>query len=335
MLDQHILGPARRISPEAPVPVVEVRQRSFHPGGAANVAANIAGLGGRALLAGLTGADAEGELLRRELARRGVDARFLEPATDRCTTTKTRVIAHHQQIVRFDQEVTRPLAEVAEQRLLARLREALAEAQACVLSDYAKGVLTERVCQGLIRAARSRGIPVIVDPKGADFSKYRGATLLTPNAQEALAVGSLLNGRAFEDTEADSTVEDLGRLLLGRFGVSVVITRGPLGMLLVEPGRRPVHIPARALQVYDVTGAGDTVVAVLALALSLGLELEQAARLANHAAAVAVGKLGTATVSWAEIAQHAGAGELSGGPKALAPARPDAHPGLGEASQPC
>jgi len=295
MLDEYIWGEVRRISPEAPVPVVEARRRTHVPGGAANSAANVASLGGRVILAGVVGKDTQADLLREALSRCNIEGNGLLTDPDRPTTTKTRIIAHNQQVVRVDCEVRAPLSPEMEEALLGWVERHLGEADTLVLSDYGKGVVTLRLAEGVIRLAKDAGKPVVVDPKERDYRKYRGATVVTPNIQEArLALNHLLN--------PPEELLDLGRQLLMLLeGSSVLITRGPEGMTLFQPNHQVVHIPAVARHVYDVTGAGDTVVATLALALAAGAGLEQAARLANAAAGNVVGKVGTATVELREL----------------------------------
>lgn len=296
MLDEFVWGGVSRISPEAPVPVVEVHRRTATAGGAANTAANVTSLGGRAVLAGVVGDDPEGVRVRNILAAQGVDASPVVRDPDRPTTTKTRIVAHSQQVVRIDHERPGPLPEPVEAELLDRARGALASVAGCVVSDYGKGVITPSFAGGLIAAARDAGVPVVVDPKGTDYAKYRGATLVKPNQHEA---GRVLN----RDLRTDAEVRAAGRDLLALLGpdTAVLITRGPHGMTLFEPGREPVDVPAQAREVYDVTGAGDTVAGTLALALAAGADLPAACRLASVAAAVVVGKAGTATCSLDEL----------------------------------
>jgi len=301
MLDEFLWGGVTRISPEAPVPVVEVRRRTAVAGGAGNTAANIAALGGRPFLAGLVGDDAAGRTVSDLLRDRGVDVGPVVRDRQRPTTTKTRVVAHSQQVVRIDQEAPGPVEPDLEDALLARIGQVLPVVRGCVVSDYGKGVVTPRFAGELIARCRAAGIPVVVDPKGVDYRKYRGATLVKPNQFEA---GKVLN-RDLRDPDA---VHRAGRDLLDLLGdgTAVLVTQGAAGMTLFERGRPPVHVPAQAREVYDVTGAGDTVAGTIALALAGGAPLEAACRLASAAAAVVVGKVGTATLSLDEL--HAAAG---------------------------
>ncbi|HXG08811.1 MAG TPA: D-glycero-beta-D-manno-heptose-7-phosphate kinase [Gemmataceae bacterium] len=295
MLDEFLWGDVRRISPEAPVPVVEMRRRTYVPGGAGNAAANVVSLGGRALLAGVVGDDHQAILLSEALRQRGVAADGLLADAGRPTTTKTRIVAHNQQVVRVDCEQRTPLAAPLENRLLQWIETHLDRADVCVLSDYAKGVVSGRLAEQTIRLARQAGKPVVVDPKGADYAKYRGATVIKPNVAETelFLKAEIRDERSLEEAGA--------RLAEQLEGGAVLITRGPQGMSLFRAGRPPLHIPSAARDVFDVTGAGDTVIGTLALALAAGGTLEQAAHLANRAAGIVVGKVGTATVTPEEL----------------------------------
>jgi D-beta-D-heptose 7-phosphate kinase/D-beta-D-heptose 1-phosphate adenosyltransferase len=297
MLDEYVLGVSERISPEAPVPVVRVLRKEVVLGGAGNVAANIASLGGTPMLVAAVGASDQ-DVSTRLLGIGALD-RGLVPCTDQPTTKKTRVLAGMHQIARFDEESTAPLAESDCAEILRRAEEQFDQADLLVMSDYGKGVLTPAVIARLTRAAQERGIPIIVDPKGADFKRYRGATLLTPNAREArIAVG------APPDSEDWNSIT--GRLIEEADVAGVVVTCGPAGILLRRREDREVcHRPTRAQAVFDVIGAGDTVVAALAVAIGSGLDLLAAADIANLAAGVVVQKRGTSTVSLRELAATA------------------------------
>jgi D-beta-D-heptose 7-phosphate kinase/D-beta-D-heptose 1-phosphate adenosyltransferase len=301
MLDEFVWGQVSRISPEAPVPVVEVKKRTFVVGGAANAAANIASLGGRPVVAGVIGDDAAGDQICELLDDLSAETTAILKDDTRPTTTKTRIVAHSQQVVRIDHEAPGALDDAATSRLLASIERALSRVRACVLSDYGKGVATPALCHGLINLCREHGVPVIVDPKGTDYRKYCSATLVKPNLAEASKV---LN----RDLHDRAAVEQAGRDLLDLLGPesNVLITQGAAGMSLFERGRGPVAIPATAREVYDVTGAGDTVAGTMALALAAGGKLEAACRLASQAAAIVVGKAGTATVSLEELANAVG-----------------------------
>ncbi len=296
MLDEYIWGEVRRISPEAPVPVVEVKRRTFIPGGAANTAANIAALGGRPVLVSVVGPDHAASRLREELARTGADADGLCVDAARPTTTKSRIVAHNQQVgPRLDVEDRSPVPPGVEDALLAAVQRHLPRVDACIISDYAKGVVAPRVARELIRLARQAGRPVVVDPKGADYSKYRGATVVKPNLHEAERSAKV------EITDETTLYEAAGRLIELLDGSAVLVTRGAEGMSLFRPGTAAWHVPAVVRQVFDVTGAGDTVAGTLAMGLAARGTLEQAIELANWAASIVVGKVGTATVTCEEL----------------------------------
>lgn len=289
MLDRYWHGAASRISPEAPVPVVQVNNQEDRPGGAGNVALNIAALGSAATLIGIVGKDDTADDLQSRLSAAGVYCEFLQSA-DKPTITKLRVISQHQQLIRVDFEQKFDEADTAD--LFGKVSSLIANAQVLVLSDYAKGAL--RDVSSLIALGRKQGIPVIVDPKGTDFEKYRGATLITPNLNEFEAVvGSCAN----EDDLVTKGLNLLSELELG----AMLITRGEYGMTLIRPDSPELHLPARAQEVFDVTGAGDTVISVLAAALAAGDNLADATALANLAAGLVVGKLGTAAISGPEL----------------------------------
>lgn len=289
MLDRYWHGGTSRISPEAPVPVVKIDSIEDRPGGAGNVALNIAALGAQASLFGLTGCDEAAEALSVRLRAAEVECHF-HAVPDHPTITKLRVISRHQQLLRMDFE--EPFTTAAAAELIATTQGAIAGCGAVILSDYAKGVLADP--QILIRAARAAGVPVLVDPKGSDFARYRNATLLTPNMHEfETVVGPCAN----EQILVAKGLQLIGELQLD----ALLITRGEHGMTLLQPGRPELHLPAQAREVFDVTGAGDTVISVLAAALAAGEELPNAVGLANLAASIVVGKLGTAVVSATEL----------------------------------
>jgi D-beta-D-heptose 7-phosphate kinase/D-beta-D-heptose 1-phosphate adenosyltransferase len=295
MLDEFLWGDVQRISPEAPVPVVEVRRRTYCPGGAANAAANVVSLGGRALLAGVIGQDAQAVHLRAALERSSLAADGLIVDADRPTTTKTRIIGHNQQMLRVDSQQCHALATAMEEKLLDWAESQLPRIEACLISDYGKGVVSARLAKRLIQRARRAGKPVVVDPKGVNYAKYRGATVIKPNLHE---VEHLLKRAAHDEA---SLLQAGSKVLSIVNGSALLMTRGAHGMTLFQRARAAVHIPSVARDVFDVTGAGDTVVGVLALALAAGATLEDAAQLANRAAGIVVGKIGTATVTGAEL----------------------------------
>ncbi len=295
MLDEYIWGRVGRISPEAPVVVVQVSRETRTLGGAGNVVNNLAALGAAVEVLGLVGDDNPGRLLKDELSRLGVDPTSLITDAARQTTRKTRVVGDHQQVVRIDRESAVPAGPQFLAAALALASERLPALHALVLSDYGKGVLTPELVRDLIRLARDRGLPVVVDPKGHDYSAYAGATVITPNLKELEeAVGRPLL--------AQEEVTAAGRHLRERLNLTaLLVTQGSRGMTLIHP-EGVLEIPARTpREVFDVSGAGDTVVAVLALGLAAGLNLADAATLANLAAGVVVTKKGTAPILLSEM----------------------------------
>lgn len=289
MLDDYWFGPTSRISPEAPVPVVRVTRSQSRAGGAANVAINLASLGVRTTLTGIVGRDAGGSTLARLLRESGVAADLIQSASQP-TITKLRVLSRNQQLIRLDTEDTYPLSDVS--GLPGMLERHLPKASVCIFSDYAKGTLAE--IQRLIGICRQRGVAVLVDPKGSDFARYRGASLLTPNLSE------------FEEvvgpTSGDEDMVERARALREALDIdALLITLGERGMAVITAGEEAVFLPARARQVFDVTGAGDTVIATLAAGLGAGQTLHEAAELANLAAGLVVGKIGVAAVTPSEL----------------------------------
>jgi len=297
MLDHFIRGKVRRISPEAPVPVVAVSEDSHMPGGAGNVCSNLAALDARVSVFSTIGDDLPGSHLIADLEERGVDVRGMVLDSNRVTTKKTRVVAEHQQVVRFDRETLRPLTAGSQRELMKRLVAALPTADALIVSDYGKGIVTKSAVATALKAAHRAKIPVLVDPKVEHFLRYRGVDCMTPNIHEAWG------GLGLPVHEDDNAVLTLGKKILSRLRLrSVLITRGERGMTLFERSPSRIwHIPTEAREVFDVTGAGDTVISTMALALASGAKLEEAAFLANVAAGIAVGKLGTATIKVSEI----------------------------------
>ncbi|EGQ9520270.1 bifunctional D-glycero-beta-D-manno-heptose-7-phosphate kinase/D-glycero-beta-D-manno-heptose 1-phosphate adenylyltransferase HldE [Vibrio parahaemolyticus] len=291
MLDRYWYGPTGRISPEAPVPVVKVENNEERPGGAANVAMNIASLGGHAHIVGLTGEDEPAKVLTETLSALNVKCDFVA-LPDYPTITKLRVMSRGQQLIRLDFEDKFENTDAT--LVLSRMDAALPNVKAVIMSDYAKGSL-EHV-QAYIQKARAANIPVFIDPKGADFERYRGATLLTPNMKE------------FEDVvgkvKSDQELVEKALALVEEFDFeALLVTRSEHGMTLIRRGQEPFHLPTQAKEVYDVTGAGDTVISVLAASVAAGKSFEEACALANAAAGVVVGKLGTSTLSEIELAE--------------------------------
>ena len=294
MLDRYLIGDTDRLSPEAPVPVVTVRTTRSALGGAANVAANVAAIGATGLLTGTVGDDEHGAMIRAELAANRLDDRYLLLLAGRPTTTKTRVVARGQQVVRIDEERDDPLDSNDLARLWATVDSMLASADALVIEDYNKGTLVPALIRDAIAAARRRGIPVVVDPKYRHFFEYRNATVFKPNRREleaALGAGVDL-------------ARDPHALLAARERLAVdnlLVTLGAEGMALVTHDGRRLQVPSRAREVYDVSGAGDTVTAWVATALAAGASVPEAAYLANYAAGIEVAKAGVATVAPAEV----------------------------------
>lgn len=295
MLDRYVIGEVRRISPEAPIPILRARERRSVLGGAGNVAINVASLGARSVLVSVIGDDAAGNELERLLAETGgITARLIR-AGARPTTQKTRFTSGGQQLLRLDEEETGAIDDATETAVLDAFATALADADAVVLSDYAKGVLTDTVLAGAIARARAAGRPVIADPKRPGFAAYRGATVLTPNEQEAAQA----TGIRIVDDEAAAAAG--ARAIAEAEAEAVLITRSEKGVTLVRRGYKPLHVPTRAREVADVSGAGDTLTAAFAIMLAAGADLPDAAAVGNVAAGVAVGKHGTAAVTHSEL----------------------------------
>lgn len=296
MLDEYVAGDARRVCPEAPVPVVETSARWSVPGGAANAAANAAALGGHVTLGGATGDDTVASELARAVRATGVDPAGFVADPARPTTTKLRVLARGQQVIRVDTESLAPLSAQPGEQLAAWAERFAAESDAVLLSDYGKGVVGAEFAQRVIAAARRANRPVVVDPKGRDPKRYRGATVVKPNLSE---LADLVGRAAYTSAAMLEAGHQLAEEL---FGTTILVTRGADGMALFRAGAPALALPAApARRVYDVTGAGDTAAATLALALATGLPAETAARVANAAGGLAVCKVGTATVTPAEL----------------------------------
>jgi D-beta-D-heptose 7-phosphate kinase/D-beta-D-heptose 1-phosphate adenosyltransferase len=295
MLDRYLWGRVDRISPEAPVPVVEVERESFTLGGAGNVAANLSALGATPMLLSAVGEDAEARQLLDALAGHGVDPARVVRDGARPTTVKTRIVAHSQQVVRFDRESRAPLGGEALAGLLALVASDLAGCDGLIVSDYGKGVVTPATLEAALAVARARGFAVSVDPKEGHIDHYRGVSLLTPNQNEA----GWVQGVRIRD---EATLMEVGWGLQKRVDAHcVLVTRGAEGMSLFERGGRYTHLPTVAREVFDVTGAGDTVVSVAALALAAGADFPEACYLANHAAGVVIREIGTASCSPAQL----------------------------------
>ncbi len=297
ILDEYIFGKVNRISPEAPVPIVEEQSRSFFPGGAAYVASLISSLGGNAQLLSITGDDYYGTKLSSELSKKGVSSGGLIRVAERPTVLKTRIIAQQQQIVRVDHEKKASISAPAARELLAKAEELMPLVDVVIISDYGKGVVIPSVFKEVIRMAKKNRKKIAVDPKPAYCLHYQGVTVITPNTKEA-------EWSVHKTITDEKSLLAVGKELLSRVkSDSILITRGEQGMSLFEKGKIPRHIPTFAREVFDVTGAGDTVIAVLSMALAAKANLLEAAYLANTAAGVVVGKVGTAPLSLEEVKQ--------------------------------
>lgn len=298
MLDEFVWGTVERISPEAPVPVVRVERESFVPGGALNVANNIRTLGGYVFPCGLIGRDLMGRMLVRAMRKEGIDTSGAIYDPNRPTTLKTRVVAHSQQVVRFDREQNRDLNQDLLKKAISFIDRVISKVDAVIIEDYGKGMITSELLTYVLKKSKMFKKPVLVDPKEKHFSYYQGVTAITPNRKEAVsAYGRIKNGELPD-------MNEIGKALVKRFSCqAVLITLGEDGMMLVEKNGSVTKIPTAAREVYDVSGAGDTVIAVFALAIAAGATMKEAAFISNHAAGIVVGKLGTATLTREELRQ--------------------------------
>jgi rfaE bifunctional protein kinase chain/domain len=291
MLDRYHWGSVSRISPEAPVPIVALEKSSVVAGGAANVAANVAGLGGQPILFGITGDDEDAKVFPDLLRKTGVREFKLFKIKNRPTTVKTRIIAHNQQIARIDQESTQPLLENEAAEILRQMEKSIEMSDVIIISDYAKGFLTDELLLGLITIANQTGKSIVVDPKGKDFTKYKGATILTPNQKEVAEACHLEN-------TSDQLLEASGRRLLENLSLkALLITQGENGIKLLEKDRETVQLKATARNVYDVTGAGDTVIASLAVCMAAEMSFYDSSAFANFTAGIVVEHLGTTAIN--------------------------------------
>ncbi len=295
ILDEFIWGNVCRISPEAPVPVVWVDRENFMPGGASNVGANMTSLGGEVYLAGVVGNDSRGEVLQGLLRKKGVHCEGVIADPSRPTTQKTRVIAHRQQVVRIDRELVKPISDAVLEEIRGYIRETLPRVDALIIEDYGKGVIVPGLVQEAVKIAKKHNKIITVDPKETHFSYYRGVTTLTPNHHEAsAAVGFKIKDEA--------TLEKAGQMILKKLqSASFIITRGENGMAIFQPGKKTVKIPTVAREVFDVSGAGDTVISALTLGLAVGANILEAAIIANIAAGIVVGKVGVAVTNREEL----------------------------------
>ena len=295
MLDKYVWGNVSRISPEAPVPIVEVAKESYAPGGAANAASNIAALGGKAVLVGMVGDDPHKDILAKELEQRGIFAKLI--IDSRPTITKIRVMAHTQQLMRVDYEHKHPIDTATEKRVLDIIEQTPADA--IIISDYAKGLITQTLYDDVKRIAEEREIPLFVDVKPRAGINYAGATVIKTNHKEACELTGV------EEHNGDH-METIGKKLVEQLKSHVLVTRGEKGVSIFSNNGKITHTPTQAKQVFDVTGAGDTFLAAFALAFISGESLEDAAWVANHAAGIKVGKVGTASVSAEELRRELG-----------------------------
>ncbi|MBU0759899.1 MAG: D-glycero-beta-D-manno-heptose-7-phosphate kinase [Candidatus Omnitrophica bacterium] len=295
ILDEFLWGDVSRISPEAPVPVVWIRSESFMPGGAANVANNIQSFGGKTYLAGVIGMDERGRTLKELLKKNGVDVGGIVVDSERPTILKTRVIAHHQQVVRIDKEKMDNLSADLISQIIMYVKAIIIDIDAIIIEDYGKGVITPRLLREVLRLAKKHGKIVMVDPKEEHFNYYKGVTGITPNHHEA----SKATGIKVTD---DKSLIRIGKEFLKKLkSESVLVTLGENGMRLFEKGGRITHIPTVAQDVFDVSGAGDTVISTFTLALAAGASMIEAAHISNLAAGIVVGKVGIATVTQEEL----------------------------------
>lgn len=308
ILDEFVWGTVERISPEAPVPVVNVIRESFVPGGSLNVANNIRTLGGTVYPCGVIGRDLRGRMLVKAMRREGVETAGMIYDVSRPTTLKTRVIAHSQQLVRFDREDNRQISAQELKQVIKFIDRTLPKTDVIIIEDYGKGMIVPELLTAVIKRARALGKPVLVDPKEKHFSYYRGVTVITPNRKEALCAYGAVENAVYDDCPMGGTgksapeISGIGKTLLKKFACeAVLITMGEEGMMLFEKNGSVTKIPTVAQEVYDVSGAGDTVIAVLAMALAGRASMKEAAVLSNFAAGVVVGKLGTATLTREEL----------------------------------
>ena len=305
MLDRYVYGSVTRISPEAPVPVVKVVRETSMPGGASNVAGNIRALGGQAAVAGMIGKDAAGVELRWLLTHAGVDVECAMMFAGAGTIVKERIIAERQQVVRVDFERSATWSPRQSEKFLALLALELDRADGVIIEDYGKGAVTQAVVDLVLAKAAKRGLPVGLDPKDGHELAFQGITVATPNRKEAFAIAGVVDPGAKVDPLADKALRRTGEILMAKWAAeNLAITLGAQGMYLLSRGQAPRHVPTRAREVFDVSGAGDTVIAACVTALAAGAKFIEAAELANIAAGVVVGKLGTASCTPEELLNH-------------------------------
>ncbi len=294
MLDKYIYGNVSRISPEAPVPIIHAMRENYVPGGAANVAKNASSLGGTVYLLGIVGNDSSAQILEKILKKNSIRTLFVRDK-NRPTVMKVRMVGHNQQLLRLDYENTINVADNIEKEIIKKINSVIGDVDAIIISDYAKGILTKNLIQHIIKSSEKHKTPVIADPKPLHKEYFAGVTVITPNNREASEMAGI-------PEENEKSIFEIGKRLVEELDVNVIITRGEKGMLMFEKNSPVVvNIPTQAKEVYDVTGAGDTVVAALALSLCAGANLKESATIANFAAGIVVGKTGTATTSAEEL----------------------------------
>jgi len=304
ILDEFISGKARRISPEAPVIVVEVDKETYHPGGAANVARNLREFTPHAAVMGMIGTDADAHTLKRLLADEGIHIDGVQQDPDYHTIVKTRIIARHQQVVRVDRERKVRPTQAQFDRAIAALEGLLPRLDAVIVEDYGKGLIQQGFADEITARVRAAGKLLAIDPTPGNPLRWHGASVMKPNRSEAFAAAGLPHSDPVEPVEKDEALAEVGRILLEKWSCQILlITLGEQGMMLFRPGESPYHTPTRAKEVFDVSGAGDTAIALFTLALAAGASASEAAEISNHASGIVVGKLGTATVSPEELSR--------------------------------
>jgi D-beta-D-heptose 7-phosphate kinase/D-beta-D-heptose 1-phosphate adenosyltransferase len=305
MMDRFIYGSVSRISPEAPVPVVHVSHEKAMPGGACNVASNLLALGGKAAMAGIVGQDVIGDELKKQLTASGVALNAIVETNEHPTCVKTRIVAERQQVVRVDREEYLQISEEAMASFCQLIEKEVAQADGVIIEDYGKGSVQQEVVNTVIKAADIKGIPVGYDPKDDHILKMEGVSVVTPNRKEAFGSAGIAEGSPSKNPLEDAALLEVGRILDEKWKARhTLITLGPHGMLLLNKGEEAQHIPTRAREVFDVSGAGDTVIATYVLTLACGSSYLEAAELSNFAAGVVVGKLGTATCTQQELVDY-------------------------------
>lgn len=295
MLDEYIFGKTTRLSPEAPIPIVEVEKINYVPGGAANTANNVKSLGARTILTGLVGKDENGKILIKLLKKKDIKVNGILEDTERPTTLKSRVVSQGQQIVRIDKENRKPITKKVERALLSFIKIIIPKVDIILISDYAKGVITSRLCQQIITLAKTKGKPVLIDPKGKNSSKYKDCFIIVPNLKE------LEDALKIQVNDLSKLPQAAKMLLAHVNSEAVLVTLGGLGMALLEKSGKYFSVPATNVGVVDISGAGDTAIAAFALSVAAGASLQEAMLLSTYACSVVIGKMGTATTTQEEL----------------------------------